>query len=329
MSTPPDPTVTVLVTTYNHEGFIEAALASVLSQKTSFPFEIIVSEDCSTDSTREILERLAAEHPGRIQLLLSARNLNDNTVMRRGFEAARGRYLALLDGDDFWTADDKLQTQADFLDEHPEYSSCFHNVEVVYEGRPGANHLFHRDKPAEYPFAWIPKPVSTLADIAINNFIATCSAFVRTELVKNMPEWFDGLAAGDWPVHVVCAEHGGLAYLDRVMASYRIHSAGLWTAERSRYRTLAEVKEVARMYDVISEHLELRFAGEIDREVARFYEQRGVQFYKRAEYEAARHCVRRAIGRSPGASKAKRWKSAAALGLMRLPKPLRAGRERD
>lgn len=116
--------VTVLVITYNHARFIETAIESVMAQETDFEFEVVISEDCSTDGTREVVQRLAAAHPDRIRTLLSDRNLNDNSVVRRGVEAAQGRYLALLDGDDFWTSKHKLQRQVDFLEGRPDCSAC-------------------------------------------------------------------------------------------------------------------------------------------------------------------------------------------------------------
>ena len=85
------------------------ALDSALAQRLPQPYEILVSEDCSTDGTREIVQEYAESHPHVVRLLLSERNLHSNEVVARGFRAARGRYVALLDGDDYWTSDDKLR----------------------------------------------------------------------------------------------------------------------------------------------------------------------------------------------------------------------------
>jgi len=90
---------------------------------------------------------------------------------------------------------------------------------------------------------------------------------------------------------------------------------------------MAEVEERERMHDVINEHLKFRFSDETDRVVGLFYERRGVEFYKRAEYENARVCAKRALGRSPKSTWGKRWRSFAVLALMRLPAQLRWGRE--
>src|SRR5688572_25005346 len=110
----PTPVVSVIVITYRHEAFIEQAVQSVLSQKTDFSFEVLISEDLSPDATREIVEMLRSREPDRIRTFLSERNQNDNAVLARAWRAARGKYIAFLDGDDYWTDPNKLQKQVDF-----------------------------------------------------------------------------------------------------------------------------------------------------------------------------------------------------------------------
>ena len=158
--------VSVLVVTYNHENFIAQALNSVLAQKVEFDYEVLVSEDRSTDRTRDIVTEFHQRYPDRIRLILSEHNLNSNEVVGRGIRAAKGQYVALLDGDDYWTSEHKLQRQAQFLDSHPDCAMCFHNAVVVYEDG------------SREPRNWTPpqqKEFSTLEDIWMGNFIATCS----------------------------------------------------------------------------------------------------------------------------------------------------------
>src|SRR5262245_48465575 len=106
--------VTVLVMTYNHAGFIAQALDSVLGQEVNFTYEVVISEDCSADGTREIVIAYQKNYPDRIRLLLSERNLHSNEIVVRGLQAAQGQYIALLDGDDYWTSAHKLQKQVEF-----------------------------------------------------------------------------------------------------------------------------------------------------------------------------------------------------------------------
>jgi glycosyltransferase involved in cell wall biosynthesis len=308
--------LTVLVITYNHASFIGRALDGVLCQETDFEWEIIISEDCSTDGTREIVQDFARLHPERARLLLSDSNLNDNTVVRRGLEAARGRFIALLDGDDFWTSSEKLQRQVSFLRSHPECSSCFHNVHVIYDdGSPG--HQFFEDEPADLRVARTPKPRSTLADIVLRDFIPTCSTVFRADLTRELPEWYDDLPGGDWPLHVLCAQHGELAYLDEILATYRVHPGGVWT-RRSKFPHLSDVEDHVRAYDVLDEYLAFAYRAAIARTVARFYEGVAVTLYRRGDYPTALVCARRALSRTPRARRLIMWRSVAAMILSRL-----------
>jgi glycosyltransferase involved in cell wall biosynthesis len=126
-----EPLVSVNVSVYNHEAYIERCLRSIASQKVDFPYEVFVGEDCSTDGTRALLKEMAKELPPHFKFLFRERNMggeaNDADMLFR----SRGTYLAILEGDDFWTEDTKLQTQVDFLRSHPEYSAVFHRCVIV------------------------------------------------------------------------------------------------------------------------------------------------------------------------------------------------------
>ena len=122
------PLVTVLVTTYNQEKYIAQALDSVLAQKTDFPFEIYVSEDCGTDGTRDILKEYARRYPPIIRLNLREKNVGISRNWYEGLCAARGDYVCTLEGDDWWLDDHKLQKQVDFLRSHPDYAAVSHTI---------------------------------------------------------------------------------------------------------------------------------------------------------------------------------------------------------
>src|SRR5262245_50682632 len=127
--------LSVIVLAYNHEKFIRQALDSVLQQQLDCDFEILIGEDCSTDDTRSIVKQYRDRAPDRIQLFLPIENLGffGNKIFAALLRMARGEYLAMLDGDDYWTAVDKLQKQVRFLDSHPRCAMCFHNVLQVQE----------------------------------------------------------------------------------------------------------------------------------------------------------------------------------------------------
>ena len=113
------PKVSVCMLTYNHEAFLEQAILGVVNQKTTFPFELIIGNDCSTDRTQEIAVKYQQLYPDKIIVLSMERNTRGQENSRRVFGRARGEYVAFCEGDDYWINDDKLQMQADYLDAHP------------------------------------------------------------------------------------------------------------------------------------------------------------------------------------------------------------------
>ena len=226
--------VSVLVVTYNHARFVRQALDSAIGQRLPQPFEVLVSEDCSTDGTREIVEEYAKRHPHLVRLLLSERNLHSNEVVARGVRAARGRYVAVLDGDDYWTSDDKLAAQVAFLEVRPDVTICFHNVQVVDEHSQTTGRLWNAPGQPE---------VSGLHELLRGNFIATSSVVYRRAAVSEIPAWYVGFfPVTDWPLHVLYAREGRIGYLDRTLGAYRLHSGGLFSTlgEREKLEANAE-----------------------------------------------------------------------------------------
>lgn len=129
-----EPLISVMLITYNHEKYLHQCLDSVLSQQTDFDYEVVVGEDHSTDSTRQILDEYKRRYPDRIRLLYRERNYGRPTLnVYETAMACRGRYIATIEGDDFWTDERKLQKAADFLEEHPEYSGCANPALLVGE----------------------------------------------------------------------------------------------------------------------------------------------------------------------------------------------------
>lgn len=125
--------VSVDMITYNHEPYIKQAIEGVLMQKTNFPFELVIGEDCSTDKTREICLKYKEKYPEKIKLLLPESNLGMTKNFISTLTAATGKYIALCEGDDYWTDPYKLQKQVDFLEANSNYSCCFHRYDILDE----------------------------------------------------------------------------------------------------------------------------------------------------------------------------------------------------
>ncbi|MDR1406841.1 MAG: glycosyltransferase, partial [Tannerella sp.] len=127
------PLVSVCMLTYNHERYIAQAIRSVLMQETDFPFELVISDDCSSDGTVEICRSYKDRYPDKIKLLLSEVRLGMTGNFIKTIEACTGRYVAHCDGDDFWTSPGKLQKQADFMEANEEYTLCVHACSFYYQ----------------------------------------------------------------------------------------------------------------------------------------------------------------------------------------------------
>ena len=167
--------VSALILTYNHEHFIGQAIEGFLLQKTDFPCELVIADDCSTDGTRDVIRRYWEKDPQRIRVLLNRHNIGAHHTYTRAYRACRGQYVATVEGDDYWTSPDKFQRQADLLDAHPEYALCFHSVRMTW------------DDHSREPLLYRPAPVQsryTLRDLLDRNFIGSCSVMYRRGVVR-------------------------------------------------------------------------------------------------------------------------------------------------
>jgi glycosyltransferase involved in cell wall biosynthesis len=231
--------VSVCVITYNHERYLGQALDSALRQRTDFPFEVVVRDDCSTDRTGEIAADYQTRHPGQIRLLPATENLGPIPNIARVLAACTGEYVALLEGDDYWTDPEKLRRQVEFLDTHPGHSFCFHPVtEVDAEGT------------SRRSFPQTARKDFTFADLFPHNFVPTCSVLFRRRLVPELPGWMLGVLPGDWPLHMLSARHGPFRMLPQVMGAYRVHEGGIWSRRLAsrRYRATVRMLTHARAH---------------------------------------------------------------------------------
>jgi len=216
--------VTVYCTAYNHSPTIAEALDSFLSQRTTFPFEVLVTDDASTDGTTEIIRTYAERYPGIIRFFHQEKNRfskGGNLYEEIMYPNTRGDYVAYCEGDDYWTDPDKLQLQVDFLDSHPDYSACVHNTMYHYCGT---------DRPEAPVSKWKEDRDLTFADIipGMSHCFHTSSVLGRAALLCNPPDFQAAAyaAAGftDYSMSLHLAMHGPIRYLARPMSVYRVNS---------------------------------------------------------------------------------------------------------
>jgi glycosyltransferase involved in cell wall biosynthesis len=214
--------------TYNHEKFIAQAIESVLMQETTFPFELVIGEDVSTDRTREIVKHYAAICPDIVRPIFHEKNVGPATNAEAVIGACHGDYIAFLEGDDYWTRKDKLQLQSIFLDDNPGCALCHHRVSYLKDATGGMVHEF---PPPERRMKRVEGDL-----LAQGNFIQTCSLMMRRRWIPPLTDGFKALKLGDWPLCAMVSQRGWIGYIDRNVAVYRLHSSSTWSAKSDAYR---------------------------------------------------------------------------------------------
>ena len=214
--------LSVCVRTHNQERFIREALDSVLRQQTSFLYEIIVSDDASSDGTVAILQEYQKQYTEKVRLLLQEKNVGGPENLKRVIEASNAKYVTCLDGDDFYTDDYKLQKQIDVLEAHPEYAACFHNTWYA-NGKGQLRGLFNRPD-----FHAIHDAREFIRE---RWFVPIHSAVMRREYIE-FPDWYNTVMNDDYVVHLSVAKHGPYYYIPDVMVAYRRHGENTSIAYR-------------------------------------------------------------------------------------------------
>ena len=251
MSEDINPKLSVLVLTYNHEKYIRQALDSVIMQQQDFEVEVIIADDFSQDSTREIARQYDAQFHN-VRLLPAERNIGITKNIRRGMAACRGKYIAMIEGDDFWISPKKLSIVARFLDNHPECSFCFHRL-IKYDETS--------DTASVHPVIETPEDFSlfTASDLARGNFIgglSTCT--YRREVIDNLDPELWKLKVREWPFNIVVAQQGPCAYLPDLLSIYRAHRGGIYSK-----KTLAEQTEILlEIMESYNKYLDFKFDAE-------------------------------------------------------------------
>jgi glycosyltransferase involved in cell wall biosynthesis len=268
------------MTTYDHEKFIAQAIESVLTQNTNFPYELVIGEDCSTDGTREIVCRYAARYPEVIRTLLPEHNIGAHENFRQVFYASRGQYLAILEGDDYWTSSEKLQIQADVLDAHPETSICCHRCLKHYEDN-------------SQPDLACPAPPAALEGVfQIDGIldhrlgVVTGSVMFR-RVIDCIPKWSDELIMGDIPLLVTLAGHGDIRLLREIMSVYRIHSGGTW----SGMDELAQMRASQQMLLLFERHLDPKYLPVIRKALFKHSYDIGTASFSAGKSDDCRQCL--------------------------------------
>lgn len=253
--------VSVICITYNQKPYIAKAIEGILMQKTDFEFEVVINDDASTDGTTEIVKKYAELYPDKIKAVLHTENQFSKGVPFSkilNLETLQGDYIAICEGDDYWTDPKKLQIQADFLDKQKNFSGCFHSSMRKDGNTFDDIRIFPSKKERLY------KSIFTIKDIGKGYFIETCSVMYRfkpykEELISLIPGHIinvDSYLIGYF------ATKGKFKYIDRVMSVKLISNIGVWnnpeqTIDDRNTRFAYEIVNVAKEYGSMMQKLHM------------------------------------------------------------------------
>lgn len=256
------PLVSICLITYNHEKFIHQALHGILMQKTSFPFEIIISNDLSTDSTEKIALKYE-ETDDRIRYYNTKRQLGVIGNWIKCLELANGKYVSVIEGDDFWTDSSKLQKQFDFLEQNPKYSFCFHKLKMIFDRE--------NDK-EQYLFQDLTESVYSIEDVLSKPwFIGTCSIFFRKSFLPHpFPNWVQGLKAIDKPLQLILGDIGPIGFINETLGVYRIHNNGISQINWLGKERLFEKSNIT-IYERFNNYSKRKYNSIIDPLICKYY----------------------------------------------------------
>jgi glycosyltransferase involved in cell wall biosynthesis len=234
--------ISICLITYNQEKFIERAIESALMQKCSFKFEIIISDDCSTDNTKVIIAGYAEKYPQLIKAYYAETNLGMLRNWEKALKLCKAPYIALLEGDDFWNDPLKLQKQFSILESHSDCVISFTNATNEYESG-GKGYARYVDKTGEF---------FTISDLLEYNFIPTCSVLMKNHISDTFfpPAYFKSPFA-DWIIHILNAQYGKIHFLNEFTCTYQIHSMGVWSGIKKEKQLLNKLKALECISEIL------------------------------------------------------------------------------
>lgn len=234
--------VTVILVSYNHAKYIAEALNSIIRQVTSFKFNIMVADDCSSDATLEIIKEYDKKTNIEFIYLERSHNLGTMQNYKKAFAACNAEYIAIMEGDDYWTDRLRLQKMCDFLDIHEECSMVFNRYNVD-NGRP------YIQPPITDQWISDEYTLFTGYDLAYDNLIGNFSTCMyRNTAIQSLPGDLYDMPCYDWLTNICVSQIGKIGCLADVMSTYRIHKNGLWSGKRAKEQN-REIIEIIDVYD--------------------------------------------------------------------------------
>ena len=273
------PKVSVSLITYNHEKYIAEAIESALRQRTDFPFEIVVGDDGSSDATREILDSYAQRFPDIIRLKYRDPNLGMVRNAIQTISECAGEYIALLEGDDYWVDDDKLQVQHDFLEKNPDCSMCYTNGASFVDGEDRSKIAIDNPPPEKFTLSYF-----LLNNVTLQN---NTKMFRKSAHPARFPDWYFEIIQWDWVLHVYHAKCGSIGYIDRMTFMHRRHPGSVLVGGNKKEILLSAITANSRM----NEELDFQFDSVLSDKSWYYQELLVLAFKQRDLFEIVKYLV--------------------------------------
>lgn len=259
--------VSVSMITYNHEAYIKTAIHSVLAQETSFPIELVISNDASPDKTDEIIREIIATHPnaGRIRYIQHAENIGMMPNYLDNLRLCQGEYIAFCEGDDAWTDPHKLEIQIAAMTKHPECDLSFHPA-LVYSGNTATRSLsgFQHTESRIFSASEMIK--------GGGEFCPTASLVFKDSVLKALLDFIEDAPIGDYFIQIMGSMRGGALYINKAMSLYRIHTDISWTTTlNSTARRAAFFESYAKTIQRLNHYLDGVYEKEFFFDITRHY----------------------------------------------------------
>ena len=212
--------------------------------------EIILGDDCSTDKTGQVLDEYQNKYPEVFKKLYNEKNLGITQNLKRCLNACTGKYIAICEGDDYWTNDHKIQRQIQLLEAHPQYSMCFTAIT-----------LYNQQEEKYTPFSDqvnFPRDELTIEDLINVNYIGNFSCCMyRNSVVQKLPESLYNMFTVDWMFNMACSEMGEVGFIRESLSVYRRHSNGAWSGKTD----IDQVSELIELTKEYNQYFQYRYDG--------------------------------------------------------------------
>ena len=252
--------VSICCITYNHENYISQAIESFLGQKTNFEFEILIHDDASTDKTAEKIKYYAEKYPNIVKPILQTENQYSKGLSissidpKYNYSRAKGKYIALCEGDDFWISEHKLQQQVDYMESNDDCTLCFHNAIIVNEGGIIVKDSFLPKNDFYSPYFNDTDSIYTTDQMILLDFIPTNSLFFRSSYLAEYGEFIDNkkYVCGDLPTRLFFSSKGYTYYFKEKMSAYRRGVPGS-ASQRANSTYESKLKTIQGHIDILND----------------------------------------------------------------------------